>query len=815
VVAVSISTATTHRAYQEIYQSIAGRAALEVVAAGGGTFQPDFVPALEHLPGVKAVAPEFQQLTKLHRDRGEVPLTILGVDPARDVAVHDFQLVEGTLFGAEPGALMDAGFAKTLDVKAGDEVRISTYRLRQNVKILGLLAPQSGVSIAQLGVLFMPLDAVQRLFRKPGAVNTVAIVLDDAAQTPTIQAEIGRRLPPGLTARAPAARTQMAEQTLQNAEQGLKYAYALMLVLAVFMIFNTFLMNVGERRRQLAILRAIGTTRWQIIGMLAREGLFMGLVGTVLGSALGLAGAMLLARAVSQIYTTAAAPALEITIGPFLLAILIGPGMACVAMFVPAYLASRIPAMEGIRPAIAKDGARVPWSFTLSGIVAFAVTGGMLVACVVGRLPLWLATWAGAMFTAAFVLLIPAVLGPLTRLAAFLLRPIVGIEGRLAQRQVVRRRTRTTLTIGVLYVAISSGIALGTIIINNVQDLREWVDETFRGDFIVRAPGADLSSDQATVLPESLGTELRTIPGVENVDTIRAVRAQAGDQGVLVLIHEFTRKDHLSLHLQEGDPEVVRRRLQEGEVVVGSILATRLGVRLGELIPLETTQGRKQLRIAGITTEYMVGSIVHMDRSAGKRLLGVEGVNVFLIKAAGGDLGGAAARLKSLADVYASLKAFCGPRELFLQSFSDLRLRVESIAHRIIASLWGLLGLMFVVAAFAITNTLTMNVLEQTRDLALLRVVAMTRWQVRKTILSQASIMGLIGLVTGVVGGMIGAYITNLCSRPLLGQSVAFALNYSLLVGVALASLGIILAAAWFPAERAARLNLLIALKYE
>ena len=66
---------------------------------------------------------------------------------------------------------------------------------------------------------------------------------------------------------------------------------------------------------------------------------------------------------------------------------------------------------------------------------------------------------------------------------------------------------------------------------------------------------------------------------------------------------------------------------------------------------------------------------------------------------------------------------------------------------------WGLLALGFVVGSFGIANTLTMNVLEQTRELALLRVVAMTRRQVRRTIIAQAVIIGFIGLGLGVAGG--------------------------------------------------------------
>jgi putative ABC transport system permease protein len=150
-----------------------------------------------------------------------------------------------------------------------------------------------------------------------------------------------------------------------------------------------------------------------------------------------------------------------------------------------------------------------------------------------------------------------------------------------------------------------------------------------------------------------------------------------------------------------------------------------------------------------------------------------------------------------------------------LQSFAQLRQRVDQLTKGVIAGLWGLLVLGLIVGAFAIANTLTMNVLEQTRELALLRVVAMTRYQVRKTILAQAIVIGMIGLSVGVVGGIIGAYTMNLSTVPLLGHAPTFALHPSLLaicIGVGLA---VIVAAAWLPAERAARLNLLIALQYE
>ena len=120
------------------------------------------------------------------------------------------------------------------------------------------------------------------------------------------------------------------------------------MALAFVTILNTFLMNVGERRRQLAVLRAIGTTRRQLIHMLLIEGLAMGVVGTLLGTAAGLGGAYLLTQSMGKVYA-APMPALRITLAPFVAAGLLGPIVSLLAMFVPAWIAGRVSPLEGMR----------------------------------------------------------------------------------------------------------------------------------------------------------------------------------------------------------------------------------------------------------------------------------------------------------------------------------------------------------------------------------------------------------------------------------------------------------------------------------
>jgi len=817
VVAVTVGTATTHQAYQEMYESVAGRAAFEVAGESGGFFAEDVVQRIEQVPGVKTAVPTVQKYAALWHGKSHLKMLVMGIDPTHDEAVRDYELKEGAFFRGKYEALLETGFARGLGASLGDEVKLGVSRgglhgSTKKFKITGLLSPRGAAGFNQGGVIFLPLKTAETLFSKPGNINSISIVLAETADEKGVAAEIAKILPTGLSVRSPMARSQLTKDTVQDAEKGLNFAYALMIVLAVFTIFNTFLMNVGERRRQLAVLRAIGATRRQIMRMLLLEGLAMGFAGTVLGSLVGLAGAYGLTQAMGRVYGTTM-PTLLITPGPFIVVAFLGPGISLFAMFIPARIAGKISPLEGMRFVASETRRRITLRYIILSVVAFVLSGSLLGACITGYLPIELTVYAGAVFTAAFVLLVPIVLGALAWLATTILYPFLRVEGRIAQRQILRRRVRTTLTVGLLYIAVSTAISLGTTILNCVEDIRTWQAKTFMGDFIIRSMTPDLSTGMMPPMPESLGHELRKIDGVANVDSLRFVSASlrvpsfpSGKQAVIVMVRDFTDQGNLPLALQGGDPVEIRKRLTAGQVVLGTVLANRAHISVDDEVTLDTDKGPQKFRVAGTATAYLEGGmLIYMEGQTARRLLGVEDVHTYIVNAAPG----------AQAQVKEKLNALCGESGLLLQSFSDLRRRIDDVMKVVVASLWGLLALGFIVGSFGIANTLTMNVLEQTRELALLRVVAMTRWQVRKTILAQAVIIGFIGLTLGVAGGIIGSYVSNLCALPLLGHAVEFVLHPSLMAVCFATGLVVTIAAAWIPAERAARLQLFIALQYE
>jgi len=161
------------------------------------------------------------------------------------------------------------------------------------------------------------------------------------------------------------------------------------------------------------------------------------------------------------------------------------------------------------------------------------------------------------------------------------------------------------------------------------------------------------------------------------------------------------------------------------------------------------------------------------------------------------------------------LEALAKKYDVILMSQSDIRHTVDQFVKGTEWSLWLLVLTGFVVGAFGVVNTLTMNVLEQTRELGLLRIVAMTKTQVRRTIVMQALIIGLVGLPLGILFGVGVAYVINLAMMPSFGHPVQFNMHPNMLLGTLIGALLIVLVAAIIPARRATRINVVEALHYE
>lgn len=826
IVATYIASDSARLAQRAMVQNVTGNAQLEIQAAGGSSFDIRDVLFLKEIPGITVISPSVRRYSTLATLDAEgkpdrkLRVQLLGVDFDEDRKVRNVEFIAGKdpyaapevdlqdepkTSASAPEVWCDEGLAKSAKLSIGQEIKLLTKTGNQTASIAGFVKSNTAASAFQSAVLLAPTRTIQKWTRSTNKLDLVQLMIEDSDRVESIREQIAGKLPEGVYVREPPMRSELANESTVAIQRGLLIATIFSLVMAGFIIFNTFQMNVGERRRQLGILRAIGTTRKQILTMVLREAAVLGLVGSVLGCFLGYLGADLLNQSTASLLGISI-PSTGVGIAP--IAIAIGCG------FIVSLLGALIPALTAARASPSDAMKSVPQSDSKALWTAWFLTGCIVIA--IGLLIFWLSTYGFisvrlgtvgiVMVILGVILLLPASLPWLTKIAAAPLMVWMPVEASLARRQVLRHPGRAAMTIGILLVAMAMGLGMAFTIMDNIRDVQFWYKRTIVGDFFVRAAMPDMSSGHAADMPEGFPEKVAALDGVLLSDTMRFVSARAGELSVIVIVREFNSSTQDYFDLVQGQEDQVLEGIRQGQVVLGSVLAERSQLKVGDQMELETNEGKIRIPIAGVTNEYLAGGLtLYMQAQQAKRLLSVDGTDAVIVRADPSKRSEVKQALLKLADA----------EGLMVQSFQEMADMVENMIRGVVGGLWVVLALGAVIAAFGLINTLAMNILEQTREIGMLRVVAMTRQQVRKMILAQALIMAIIGILPGMVLGVGMAAAMNLSTLIVTGHAVRFQWYPGFMVAALIAEIVIVVLSAMFPAERAARLNLAKAMQYE
>ena len=807
IVAVAAATGATHQAYQQVFRALAGDADLEVVAAGRANFdhEQEVAAKLEKLPGVRAVLPVVNRVTTLYPQRIQVMAE--GIIPDRPESVSGFTLAAGDWPTGKNDVMLDSQLAASMGIKAGDSVRMQTSIAikPRTVTVSGLIKLNDASRLLQGGMLLAPVERLQRWFKAVDKVDSFHLFLNEGVRRETVIDEAAKVLSPELSAKVPVAQLGLAEESTKLTQVSLNLTSALSFTTAVFIVLNIFLMSVGERRRQISILRAVGATRGQIMTMVTSEALLLGVGGTLLGIPAGIYGGRMLSHTMAQILQIDLpdAPTLR---WPLVVGAIFGPMLCLLGAWYPARKASRVSPLEGLRPQVAARSRGSYRRTARNGWIVLAISTVAAGWCVLGGAPMWLAIGTVISSLISVVMLLPVALGPAVHGLTRLLVRLGGFPLEVAERIVVRETGRSSLTIGVLFMAVAAGLGTSNAVLSITQDLYDWNDQTLKSDFLLRTMMPNTTLRNAITMPESLEDELKALPGVTLVDSARVMTADIAGQDCLLLARQFSLYNELPLVVVQGSAPQVLTRLVAGEVVVGSVLAQRLKLEAGDMLHLTVGTDSQTLRIAGIVNDYTAGGLmVYIDRAVAKEKLDMTGVDAFLISTVHPTPPALTDKLTKLAD----------EDGLLLHSFTQIRERVDSMVSGVVGGLWVLLALGLLVGALGVVNTLTMNVLEQTQELGMLRAIGMPRRQMMRTVLAQATLIGVLGLAAGAMSGFLLAATINLSLASLFGHSVKFALRADLVALLLTGALAIVLVAALAPAWRAARLSPISAMRSE
>jgi putative ABC transport system permease protein len=789
-------------------RDLVGRADVRVEAFGPGGLSAESLAAIEAAPGVVVAAPALERRTYLAPaadvpETTPAPVTVLGIDPAREARVRDAALAAGVpLSGPEA---FQAVISQTLATADGMTVGGSiTFQAGDgslvDLTVTGILAGDGPILDSAGRTVLLPLRTMQRIFDDP-TVSRVDLVAGEGATPAEVASAIGVALttqPYVLSSPAEVA------ASLRSSTADFRSTTALIAAIALFggafLIFNTLSMTVSERVRELALLRAAGATRSQLNGFVAVQAVVLGLAGAGVGLGAGLLLAELMAirlRSIESIPFERVDPSL-----PSVLAVIvIGLGVTLAAAVEPARRAGSIPPVEALRdrtdPASARR-ARLRWL-----VAVFVVVG------VVGLL-----SWprdggsAGLIRSAlvylvlfAAVLAAPIVLGGLGRLAGLPFRGILRLEERLARASIVRDRSRTTLTVGALAIGLAMVVAVGGVAHQSRLAATAWLSEVVPGDVLV-------TSIRPIALDEEVVADLEAVDGVERVSPIALFEvARDGVRMDAAAIRGGDLRDDGRLRVEAGERERALAAIDAGgAVILPRSVADRTGLTLGSTLTLAIGENRViDLRVAGIAARTVPGKVGEAvligwnDATAAFRLPGAE---VFAVRFEPG----------RAADAGPVLEATARQAALEPTPIAAVAGAVDSALGQVFGLFDALALVAVIVAALGIVNTLTVSVLERVRELGVLRAAGMTRAQVRRTVVVEAGILGTVASVLGIVTGLVaGAILVGLAG----GGRVVLEVPWASIGIAAVLGIGVSMLAAWYPARLASRLAIVAAVQHE
>ena len=786
--------------------TLVGQADLRVAAFGETGLSDATLATIAATDGVAVVAPAFERRTYLGAelfgpgDPLPPPVTIAGVDPTAEAALHDLTVAEGVGL-ITPGpydALVNATLAREDRITLGATIGVETIDAPVYLRVIGILAGDGPWAGPDGRAVIVRLATAQTIFGADGvtridlalADGTTAASVTDALESTLLGEPYVLSSPRDLAASMRASTGDFAATTALIG--------AIALFTGAFLIFNSLSMTVVERVRELGLLRAAGASRGQLTSYILVQATAIGIAGSVLGIALG----ALLAAGIAGWVRTVGSVALGapvMTLNDALAALAIGIVVTLAAAIEPARRAGRISPVEALKarldPPTARR-ARLRWLIAVFALVG--VVGLLIWPRGAGEAALLRALLVYAVLLVV-ALVVPFILPALARVAGLPFGLIVRFEERLARASLLRDRGRAALTVGALTIGLAMIVALGGVGQNARIAAGAWIADVVPGDVVL-----------TSIFPRGLDelADVLAAPGVASVSPIASF-ALAIDgirtDGVAMVGADLAADDRL--RFVAGDRAAALAAIDAGgAVIVPAGVAARDGLGLDSTINATAADGSLlPLRVVGIAERTLPGStgesmIVGWSDA---ELLGVAGADAFAVRFTPS---ATAAQRADLADVARSVALEPTPLG-----------RIEGAIGQALDRVFGLFDVLalvaVVVAALGIVNTLTMNVLERVREIGVLRAAGMTRRQVWRSVVVEAGITGLVGAICGVVAGLIvgGLMVVLAGGRWEIATAVPWpAVGAAFVLGVVLAML-----AAAYPARIASGVSIVRAVGYE
>ncbi|MEA3055297.1 MAG: putative transport system permease protein [Actinomycetota bacterium] len=716
-----------------------------------------------------------------------------------DDQLNPFKLREGRAPKVDGEAVIDRKSAKDGHLHVGDTTKVLSPT-PVPVTIVGIATFGTVDSPGGASFAGMTEAAAQLHFGEPGKFDTIPVVAADGVSQAELKARIAKAIDDKTEVITGAEATKEQQDDIK---QGIGFFRTALLIFAFvalfvgsFIIYNTFGIIVAQRTKELALFRALGASRRQVLRSVLVEAALVGVVASAIGLALGIVVSGLLKALLDALSLEVPAGGTVISFGTVLTSFLVGTIVTVTSAFFPAWRAARVPPIAAMRD-VAIDRSAASRRRAIFGVVTLVlgivvltlgVTGGGVGPTGLGVLGVFIAITA----------LGPVIATPIARTIGSPLPRFKGMTGTLARENALRNPKRTSATAAALMIGVAL-VGFITVFASSAKaSIYDAVDARFRADLIVNS-----GSFGGGGLPTNIVEDARKLPQIAAVSGVRGTPANIdGAEGFITAVDPTSIDAVYDLQVKQGS----LADLGDGTIAVQRRWAENNDKKLGDTIDLTLVQGGVQHLVVKMVydDQVFVGKYFIPMAVYDKGVVDKRDQLVFLKAKDGVKPAEARRALETLTKPYPTAK---------VQDLSDFKAAQSSQFNVLLAMIYVLLLLAIIIALLGIANTLALSVFERTRELGLLRAVGMTRRQTRSSIRWESVIIALLGTVLGLG---IGLFFGYMFSFPLKDQGFTkFSVPVGQLVFISvLAGFAGVIAAIW-PARRAARLDILAAIATE
>ncbi|WP_367141173.1 MULTISPECIES: ABC transporter permease [Streptomyces] len=719
--------------------------------------------------------------------------------PDKDGNDSAYPLKEGRGPVTSDEIALDAHTAAAGGYKPGDTVRFATDGPALHKRLVGTVDNDNPQLEAGASLVLFDTATAQKLFLRPGQYDEMVLAAAPGTDYQALTQKVRDILPkdratatsgPDLADQASKAITERSSSLTKT----LLVFAGIALFIGVFIIANTFTMLITERSREIALLRAVGASRRQVVRSVLAEAGLLGLASSVLGIVFGTGIAIGLRPLLNA--GGAGFPDGPLVISPATVLSTLGVGVlvTVLAAWLPSRKAANIAPIEALRTVDATP-ARLGLVVrtALGAAVTAAGTGVMRYVTTLnnseGIMPAMLGS---ALVLVGLILLAPLLSRPVILMAGMPATRLFGVSGKLAKENALSNPRRTAATASALMVGLALVTGLTTVGHSAQLGINAMTTKGLAADYNVEQSNHKLPIDTSD--------KLRRLPGVAAAAPMTSASFTAGDQrATLTGTDTVALGKTVNLKFASGS----LADIGNGKIAVSETFAKKAGYNTGDRVEAHFTQGaecKQTFHVVGVYEDNLfVGQALGTTSDIAQNTHDPNTVRSVLIKAANSQAAGLDQQIRTALGDSPLLK---------IQDKNTLQTeRAERIGTALLM-LYGLLAMAIVIAVLGIINTLAMSVTERTREIGMLRAIGLSRDGIRQMIRLESVMISFCGAILGISTGAALAWAGSSLLRSSFPQyetalpwgTIGLFLLTALVVGA--------LAAVW-PARRAARLNML------